>query len=134
MDIIEIRGRKISFENPNQVINMGGPWVGSLFLDDRKILENVVLDNFFYNETSCRLYFVLYHEISNWQIDNYFSIIFLDLNSNDLFEYELKFSQVYIKNIENHELIYFDAFHDKNDSKKNILNLNGLEFRKVSIS
>lgn len=36
---------RITFQNPNQIINMGGPWVGDLYVDNKFITKNVVIDN-----------------------------------------------------------------------------------------
>ena len=126
-----INGKIISFNNPNQVINMGGPWIGKLLLDNNEITDNVILDNIFYNKDQNNLYFIKYHKISKWQKENYFSINILDLRTNNLFMYDLKFRQVYIEKIDNHELIYYDAFHNKDESKKRILNVNDL--KRISI-
>ncbi len=133
MSELVINGRTISFNNPNQIINMGGPWVGKLLLDDKEITDNVVLDNLFYNEAHYNLFFIKYNEISKWQNDNYFSICYFDLKSNVLFTYDLKFKQVFIEKVKDNELIYYEAFHNKDESKKRILYLNELNppLRKV---
>lgn len=45
MGKIIIKGQKIHFENPNQIINMGGPWIGDLFLGNKIIQSSVIIDN-----------------------------------------------------------------------------------------
>jgi hypothetical protein len=131
MEELVINGKIVSFNNPNQVINMGGPWVGKLLLDNNEITDNVVLENIFYNKAQNNLYFIKYHEISKWQKENYFSINILDLQTNNLFMYDLKFRQVYIEKIDKDDLIYYEAFHNKDESKKSILNVKELKYSSV---
>jgi len=62
------------FKNPNQIINMGGPWIGDLFLKKHIICKGVLIDsqNFYPKEE--KLFFVKYHEVSKWRVHNFFTI------------------------------------------------------------
>ena len=63
----EVQEKDIRFENPNQIINMGGPWVGNLFLNGVFITSNVNIDNVVYKLSGSQVFFVKYYEISKWQ-------------------------------------------------------------------
>jgi len=113
-----IKSKVVKFNNPTQIINMGGPWVGVLFIGDFKIMDNVIIDNLFYSKEDDKLYFVRYHKISKWGKENYFTICYFDLSTNKLYMFDMKFEMVFIKEINiNSDLIYYEAFHDHNESR-----------------
>lgn len=113
-----INKEKIRFENPNQIINMGGPWIGELFYGEFKIATKVIIDNLVMNEESGKLFFVEYHDISKWQKNNSFTINSLDGFGN-LCKYDTQFKTIYIDNIDiQNNLHYFEAFHEKGPEKK----------------
>jgi hypothetical protein len=123
MKEIIINEKRITFKNPNQIINMGGPWVGKLFLNDDELTDNVIIDNLLYKEDEKRLYFVRYQKGSRWKKNNYFTVSYLDLSNNTIHAFESKFKILFIKNITNNgDLIYYEAFHDKDENKKARIN------------
>ena len=123
-----IPGRSISFDNPAQIINMGGPWVGTLMIDGKIIADNVVIDNLYFAPGTQKLYFVRYHHVSKWQNDNYFLLYFVDTAANRIFMYDLKFDRVFIDTVlDNYELTYYDAFHNKNEEKVRKVNLSTIK-------
>lgn len=124
MQELIINGKSISFNNPNQIINMGGPWVGELLIGNHKVIDNVIIDNLHYNNEHGRLYFIKYNKISRWQKDNYFSIYYVDILTDKLYIYDLKFDVIFIKGIDsNYELTYYEAFHDQDEKKIRKLSL-----------
>jgi len=107
--------KAIKFNNPVQIINMGGPWIGELQIKDRIIADNVIIDNVYYNSNQQKLYFVRYHDVSKWKKNNFFLIYSLELRNNQLRMYDFKFEQVFIESVsDNEELTYFAAFHNRN--------------------
>lgn len=124
MEELTFKNEVVKFNNPTQIINMGGPWVGVLFIRELKIMDNVIIDNQFYSKDDDRLYFVRYHKISRWEKDNYFTINYFNLSTNKLYMFDMKFEMVFLKEISNSsELIYYEAFHDRDESRKKRLNL-----------
>jgi hypothetical protein len=104
----------IKFQNVTQIINMGGPWIGDLYIDDELIDNNVIIDNVVYRQDLKSLFFVKYHRISKWQINNYFTINSWDSVQNLKKESEDKFDMLYIsEGRNNEELLVYKAFHDK---------------------
>ena len=35
---------KLNFKNAQQIINMGGPWIGDLYINDKYIIDNILID------------------------------------------------------------------------------------------
>lgn len=48
----------IEFKNPDQIINMGGPWISDLYINGNEIENEIIIDN--YLEDSEFYYFVKY--------------------------------------------------------------------------
>ncbi len=116
MEEISIKGRRIRFKNPDQIINMGGPWVGELHLDEYKLTDFVIIDNLLHEKDSDKIYFVKYHQISNRQKDNYFSVNYYDFLKRKIFMFDKKFDKVFIVSITtNNVLNYYEAFYDMTD-------------------
>lgn len=125
MDNQIILGKSVTFKSPEQIINMGGPWVGELIIDQKSVVDNVVIDNLYVNSETRKLYFIRYHEVSKWQKDNFFFVYFIESGNGDMYMYDLKFDQVFIDEVSvNNELTYFDAFHNKNPDKIRKIDLN----------
>jgi len=119
--------QNIDFKNPNQILNMGGPWVGEMFYNGKQVTDNVIIDNILFEEGLNRLFFVKFNEQSKWKNDNYFTINYFDLSTYNVFKYESKFESIFISSIsDNGELLYYEAFHDKNKETKKKINLKDL--------
>lgn len=119
--------QKIDFKNPNQILNMGGPWVGEMYYNGKLVASNIIIDNLLFKEGVNRLYFVQYNEQSKWKKENYFTINYFDLSSYKVFTYESKFESIFICSISDRgELIYHEAFHDKNKETEKKLHLKDL--------
>jgi hypothetical protein len=124
MGKIEINNESVNFRSPDQILNMGGPWIGELFVGNSKIIDNVIIDNLIYKENQHRLYFVRYHKISSWSQENYFSVDYFDVLTKSIHTYKMKFEMIFIKEItDTYDLIYYNAFHDKDEMKLKRMNL-----------
>ena len=104
---------KIEFQNPRQIINMGGPWIGDLYIGGLLIDNNVIVENVIYKQDLDSYLFIKYHNISKWQKDNYFTINLWD-KANDLKkESDDKFDMLYIsEGSNNDEILIYKAFHN----------------------
>ena len=72
---------EIKFIEPDQIINMGGPWIGILTINNIKVTDNVIIEN--HLEDEIFYYFIKYFKISKKQKNNFFSIIRINkLNMN----------------------------------------------------
>ncbi|MBQ0738619.1 hypothetical protein [Aquimarina celericrescens] len=119
----------IKFEDPHQILGMGGPWIGKLYIQDELVSQNVVVDNFFQDKKLNRVYFIIYKKTSRWLKKNYFYVAFFDLKSKIVFQYDNKFDMIYINEVCNgEELSYYDAFHDKNPNLERKIILNNPDF------
>tara|TARA_R110002050_G_scaffold200492_1_gene335368 strand:+ start:27675 stop:28091 length:417 start_codon:yes stop_codon:yes gene_type:complete len=128
MEEIRINEAVVNFKRPNQIINMGGPWVGDLYLGGPKLANNILIDNLVYNKNLNKLFFVQYIEISKWQRNNFFTINYFDVRLNRILQYEKKFERIFLKEISNeYKCGYYDAFHDENEKHLNTLDLNNIK-------
>ncbi len=112
---------------------MGGPWVGDLYLNNHIISKNVIVDNLIFDNSGIKLFFIKYHKTSRWANQNYFSIRYLEIDTNSLFEIDSNFDMIFLKKFtgDNH-LIYYLSFHDNNNKKKRILNIEGVNKKLIS--
>jgi hypothetical protein len=99
----------IEFKNPNQIINMGGPWIGDLYINGNEIENKIIIDN--YLEDSEFYYFVKYFEISKKQKDNFFSIIRINKRNFKMMMSQEKFERIYIIDIKENMLYHANGFH-----------------------
>lgn len=121
---MQTTNKQIRFENADQIINMGGPWVGSLFFNDTFVSNNVLIDNLVYKPLYGKLFFIKYHNVSKWQNENYFTIDFLDLSNSIIYEFEKKFDKLFLGEfISEYELKIYDAFHDGENVRFSIFDL-----------
>lgn len=117
------------FKNPNQIINMGGPWIGDLFLKKHIICKSVLIDSQKFYPKEEKLFFVKYHEVSKWRVHNFFTINYWNKKNNQLFESNLKYNVLFIQKGNNEdEIIIYKAFHSENTSLGTIIPLNEIEF------
>lgn len=118
----------INFKNPRQIINMGGPWIGELFYEQKFITDNIIIDNFIYNVELEEAYFIKYNRISHWNTNNYFSLLNVDFKKFCIKEYSTKFEMIFIVKIDNNILTYNKCFHNVNVTDNYTLNLNDYSY------
>ena len=111
----------VEIKNVDQILNMGGPWVGDIYIDNILISESVHVDNLIYSSKFKKLFIVKYFHTSIHQRSNYFSIGFFDLVNGILKFIDKKFEMVYVKEIINEkELLIVKAFHIDGGKKETI--------------
>lgn len=121
MNFIYMKKNKISIINSDQVINMGGPWVGDLSIGEKIITNNVVDRNLIFDDVNNRVFFVKYHLISKWQKDNFFTINIFNIKDQSVYESIKHFSMVYLKQIVTGNILeIYIAFHDQNIANKRL--------------
>ncbi len=72
MNTLIINNKKIDFVQPEQILNMGGPWICKMLIENNIKLDNVLIDNIVTNDN--KLYFIKYIEKSKWQRNNFFQL------------------------------------------------------------
>jgi len=101
----------IEFKNPDQIINMGGPWISDLYINGNEIENKIIIDN--YLEDSEFYYFIKYFEISKKQKDNFFSVIRINKQNFKTMISKEKFEKIFIIEMKKNILYYADGFHKK---------------------
>gem|GEM_PF-126380 len=128
MNTLIVNNRKIVFIQPEQILNMGGPWVCKMHIGEDFKINNVLVDNIITNNN--RLYFIRYIERSKWKRDTFFQIYYFDFLSNNVFAYEQHFEIIFIDNIMNNEMVYYEAFHNKDENTKRSILLQPSNWKK----
>lgn len=107
---IMVSGIELTMSNPNQIINMGGPYLCSLYFDGTLISSNCLFNNYIYKEDQQAIYFVKGHCSKQW----FFTINYFLLSDKKVFEFSKTFRVVYIKQfISTETLEIYHALHDK---------------------
>ncbi len=116
---------KIKFSHPYQILNMGGPWIGNLYVNEEIICRNVIIDNIIISSDRKKLYFIKYNKVSKWANENYFTLRYIEAPTKKKIEYDLTFETIYVKEIdENNNLTFYSCFQDNKEEKQKRLNLN----------
>lgn len=120
----------LSVVNPRQILNMGGPWVGTLVAQKLPFsCDNIIIDNVLLDSPRHRILFAKYHRVSKWNDDNYFTIDLLDLKAWRQMESVKHLKMVYLSRMIGDNLLeYFEAFNDADVSKRRVQELNYSEF------
>ncbi len=116
MNTLIINNKKIDFVQPEQILNMGGPWICKMLIENNIKLDNVLIDNIVTNDN--KLYFIKYIEKSKWQRNNFFQLFYFDSLSDTIFVYKYHFKIIYIESIIDSKLVYYESFHNKDEDKK----------------
>ena len=126
-------GLEFNIENIEQIINMGGPWICSIYLENHLISDHCVIDNILEHPPFERVYFVKYHRTSKWKADNFFTLNYFSVNDNKIYQSKRRFEMLYLKKILNQESIeIFYAFHDKNQDRRDVFAVSEQQFDIIS--
>ncbi len=129
----EISSLKLKIIDADQILNMGGPWIGTLFLGDDLISHHCIADNYIYCEDREALFFVKFNKKSRFHY--YFNIAFYSLKHKHTFEFDSEFDIVYINGfINSKELEIYHAFHNHFESNKDSFNVEEESFRPLRVS
>lgn len=120
---------EFKIENVDQILNMGGPWICSLYLGDTLISDNCIVDSFLEDDACQKIYFIKYHRISKWKADNFFTLNYISINDKAIYKSKRTFEMLYLKRFldqENIEVFY--AFHDKNKETRDVFTVSEQQF------
>ncbi|WPU92474.1 hypothetical protein SNE25_24405 [Mucilaginibacter sabulilitoris] len=119
-----ISGLVFSITNDRQVVNMGGPVIGTLSFNDKKISDDCIVDNLVLDQLRKRLFFIKNHSTSKWRSGIYFTIAFYELEGGEISEFARHFDILYLKKFINEtQLEIFNALHDKNLDRRAIFDV-----------
>jgi len=129
----ELCGLEFNMENIEQIMNMGGPWICSLFLENNLISDHCAIDNILEDSSHQRIYFVKYHRTSKWKADNFFTLNYFSINEKAIYQSKRRFEILYLKKLLNPENIeIFYAFHEKNQDNRDVFTVSKQQFDRVS--
>jgi hypothetical protein len=125
-----LSGLEITIEDAHQIINMGGPWIGKLYIDSVLIAEDCIVDNFVFNEQWKSLFFVKYHHAVKSTKKNYFTINFYQTDNRTVYQFEKVWAIVYLDMfLTANKLQVHHAFHNKIITNRGIFDLDEEDFR-----
>jgi hypothetical protein len=106
--------RKLVWTDEQEILGMGGPWVGNLYLDDKWISDNVLADNALVDSAKTRIYFVKYNRVSKWRDENFFTLQYYDWTKGAVFHLNGKaYDMLYLESIEVDQIAAHRAFHNQ---------------------
>lgn len=91
----------VEFRNEEQIINMGGPYVGDLYIDGRFVEPDVVVDTFAFGENESEIYFSKCYRVdARWRSGIYFQVLRIAVPTFDPTLFTKKFSSLIIETFE----------------------------------
>ena len=110
-------------------MNMGGPYICSVYLGDKFIANKCIFGNFIYSEALDAIFFV------RARIKWVFTICFYSIKNDQLYEFAKGFDIVFIKQFTHtHLLEIYHAFHDKLPERKDVFDIDEEPFIDINIS
>lgn len=127
---ITIDSVELAIGNEVEILRMGGPWTGDIYIGADLVSKDCLSDNFVYEKEMNLLFFVKFNKVSKdkW----YFSINFYNIETRELYEFDKIFDMVYLGEfIDKSTLEIFNSFNNTLDNKRLIFNLDEEEFHRV---
>lgn len=122
-------GIQITEKNANEILSMGGPYIGTVSIGDAVISDDCVLGNYVETDDFRALFFIKFHKINSYQ---YFTINFYNQETKATFEFQREFDMLYLgRFLGKNELEIYPAFHDKFPEKKLIFDIDKEQFKLV---
>jgi hypothetical protein len=119
-------GRTFRMDDAHQVINMGGPYVGTLCMDNKVISQNCITDNLLADDQNERLYFVKYHSLTKWRSGIHFTINCYDNKLDQISESKEIFNSVFLKQfLSGNKIEILEAFYDTPNAKTRMFDVEG---------
>ena len=126
MPIVTLSELELTITNGQEILSMGGPYIGDIWLNDQLIEKDCIVDNFIYHEQLKLLFFVKYHRINGYQ---YFTINFYLLKDNKNGQFAKDFDMVHLKQfLPGNKLEIFHAFNDGNEKNRLVFDMDEEEF------
>ena len=98
-------------KNIQQILGMGGPYIGELFFDNILVTDNVVTNGRFKDIAEQRYYFVRWFKQSKWAKDICFRVCYFDINTGQKFYYKKSFHALFLVEKVSEKLKIYRAFH-----------------------
>lgn len=123
---------KIIFYDIDQILGMGGPYIGKLKIEN----SNIISDDFFIAENYIvsddkKLTILAKYYKAKWFRDNYFTIMVFNIEDNVKYESLEKFKIIHLKSINNNKINFYRANHDKIEKFKDEVIFNKSNFKLV---
>ncbi|MDB5114994.1 MAG: hypothetical protein JWQ79_486 [Mucilaginibacter sp.] len=124
---ISVSGISLIITNQDQILNMGGPWIGDISTGTELISKDCLIDNLVAKEDLKLLFFVKFNKTSKYTW--YFSINFYNIDTKVVCQFDKIFDMLYLgRFVSNTELEIYNAFHGEFENTKEIFNLDNENF------
>ncbi len=114
------RYEDLEFEGLQQIMGVGGPWVGDMYLGAKGICKGVVKGNLVHNKSQKKLFFVQQHE-------DYFTINCYDIEADRVNVLDMKLMMAHIDGVRGKKMVYYEAFNDKDGRYRKSLKLDQIK-------
>jgi len=123
-------GVAITEENANEIMRIGGPYVGTISIDNSLISYECVLGNYIESDDLRLIFFVKHHQVNSY---HYFTINFYNRETNTAFEFDREFDMVYLGAfLGKTQLAIYPAFHDKFPERELIFDIDKEKFNSIT--
>lgn len=106
----------ITFSEAREVFHMSGPWMGTLNWKRTHKIKSVMMDSVFTERNTNRIYFIRCNMPSKKRKDVYFSLCFIEVETEKVFEIQKKFPSTSLPEIttkyQNDDIVLVQ-FHNK---------------------
>jgi hypothetical protein len=133
MILTSIIGCTFRVDDAYQILNMGGPYVGTLGCNGKVISQNCIADNLLSDDQNERLYFVKYHSLTKWRSGVYFTINCYDSKLGQIYESKEMFNIIFLKQfLSGNKIEILEAFYDMPNAKRRVFDIGGQQFNSIS--
>lgn len=126
-------GLIIGYENEHETLGMGGPFIGELFIDQKRTEGLYVVDDPIISLDREYLVLAKYKIEGNSRQDVHFTIVVLRLSDFLAYESNLKFELLYIDSMINNQIICYESTHNHFEDTKRIIEFSTEKFSLLKI-
>jgi hypothetical protein len=105
------RRMRIEFKNAEESFGMSGPWLADCFLDNRRLKQKFLVDNFALSTDKDRIALSRYSESP--ARDRKFEIIVIDFNTKNYLISKKHYNALYVESFFQDTLFFYAAFHNE---------------------
>jgi hypothetical protein len=125
MDVKKNNWYSVNFQNPTQILNMGGPWIGDFFIDEIFISNNVLIDNIVFQPEWDKIFFTNFEK-------HLFFVNYINLKDFFVYKYIESFDIVnFGSQIDENSFSIYHAFHNKNNDFIEVIHFTQNDFIKL---
>jgi|GEM_PF-2707129 len=139
----EIMLENLKYEDVQESFGMGGPYLGELKINGKKVRNKFLVDNEKYSANFKFICLVQYKgrkllgknflKIFTFQVRKKdFRIVLINSETEEIFESNFLGEALFVEKMQDNKIIYFEAFHYGIEKFKREIEFNDINFKKVN--